>query len=145
MFKPAEGVEPDQHVVVLESTIFHPQGGGQPSDEGHITASEGDAKFVINSLVEKQGVIWHVGKFEPAEGHSAFTPNSQVDCSVDEAKRRLYARVHSAGHLLDIAMSKAGRSDLKPSKGYHFATGAYVEYLGAVDANDKEALVASLN
>ena len=64
---------------------------------------------------------------------------------MDEAKRRLYARVHSAGHLLDIAMQKAGRTDLKPSKGYHFATGAYVEYVGAVDAKDKEALVADLN
>ena len=42
-------------------------------------------------------------------------------------------------------MSRAGRNDLKPSKGYHFATGAYVEYLGEVAAAEKDALLASLN
>ena len=57
----------------------------------------------------------------------------------------MYARVHSAGHLLDIAMSNAGRSDLKPSKGYHFESGAYVEYIGEVSEPDRKALVASLN
>ena len=53
--------------------------------------------------------------------------------------------MHSAGHLLDIAMSQAGRSDLKPSKGYHFAAGAYVEYIGEVSEPDRKSLVASLN
>jgi Ser-tRNA(Ala) deacylase AlaX len=42
-------------------------------------------------------------------------------------------------------MTKAGRSDLKPSKGYHFAQGAYVEYIGEVPEADRKALVASLN
>ena len=42
-------------------------------------------------------------------------------------------------------MTMAGRSDLKPGKGYHFATGAYVEYIGNVEANDKDALIATLN
>ena len=98
---------------------------------------------MIEDLKSKADVIWHVGKFEPAE--ATFDQDSPVECHVDETKRRLYARVHSAGHLLDIAMSKAGRTDLKPSKGYHFASGAYVEYIGAVEANDREPLVATLN
>ena len=50
----------------------------------------------------------------------------------------MFARVHSAGHLLDIAMTRAGRSDLKPSKGYHFAAGAYVEYMGEVAETDRK-------
>lgn len=48
---------------------------------------------------------------------------------VDEEKRRLYARVHSAGHLLDIAVNQLGYQWV-PGKGYHFPTGAYVEYQG---------------
>jgi Ser-tRNA(Ala) deacylase AlaX len=28
----------DQHVLVLDRTILHPQGGGQPSDEGFISS-----------------------------------------------------------------------------------------------------------
>ena len=53
--------------------------------------------------------------------------------------------MHSAGHLLDVAMNKAGRSDLKPGKGFHQPVGAYVEYIGGVDAKDKDALVKTLN
>jgi len=59
--------------------------------------------------VTKEDVIWHVGVFEPKEGQSSFVKDSQIECNVDEEKRRVYARVHSAGHLLDIAMSNAGR------------------------------------
>lgn len=89
----------------------------------------------------KNEVIWHIGKFEKAP----FTAQTTVTLKVDESKRRLFARVHSAGHLLDICMSRAGRSDLKPSKGYHFATGAYVEYIGEVAEADRKPLVDKLN
>ncbi|KAL2151931.1 hypothetical protein VTH82DRAFT_5115, partial [Thermothelomyces myriococcoides] len=33
-----KGAKDDDHVVVTDSTIFHPQGGGQPSDVGTMTA-----------------------------------------------------------------------------------------------------------
>lgn len=98
---------------------------------------------MIQEMKTKDDVVMHIGKFEPAE--ATFAEGSEVECHVDEAKRRLFARVHSAGHLLDMAMTKAGRTDLKPSKGFHFATGAYVEYVGNVEANLREALVATLN
>jgi Ser-tRNA(Ala) deacylase AlaX len=65
----------------------------------------------------KDDVIMHVGTFEP-EG-STFAIDSEVEVHVDETKRRLHARIHSAGHLLDIAMRMAGRAELKPSKGFH--------------------------
>jgi hypothetical protein len=42
-------------------------------------------------------------------------------------------------------MTKAGRPDLKPSKGYHFAEGAYVEYIGEVGEKDRKTLVDNLN
>jgi len=137
--------EPDQFIVTLDKTIFHPQGGGQPNDDGTLTQTVDDAtvKFQVTGLVTKEDVIYHVGTFEPKDAR--FEVGSEVTCNVDEDKRRTYARVHSAGHLLDIAMEKAGRSDLQPSKGYHFATGAYVEYIGAVDAKDREALISVLN
>lgn len=43
-----------------------------------------------------------------------------------------FARVHSAGHLLDIAMRRIGFMN-KPGKGYHFPSGAYVEYIGKMN------------
>ena len=42
-------------------------------------------------------------------------------------------------------MKAAGREDLIAGKGYHWPTGAYVEYIGAVDAEDREPLAAKLN
>jgi hypothetical protein len=37
-------------------------------------------------------------------------------------------------------MRRAGRSDLKPGKGYHFQEGPYVEYVGVVADKDRENL-----
>ena len=88
-------------------------------------------------------MIWHIGTFEPAG--ASFEIGSEVDCHIDEVKRRLFARIHSAGHMLDMAMTMAGRTDLQPSKGYHFADSSYVEYIGTVEEKDRPVLIAKLN
>ena len=62
---------------------------------------------------------------------------------IDQDKRKIYARVHSAGHLLDVAMRRIGFMN-KPGKGYHFAKGAYVEYIGKMDAGEREKTMAEL-
>ena len=64
--------------------------------------------------------------------------------AIDGEFRKINARIHSAGHLLDIAMNRAGRTDLKPGKGYHFQEGPYVEYIGVVAEPDRAALADSL-
>ena len=53
------------------------------------------------------------------------------------------ARVHSAGHLIDVAMTECG-AGLKPTKGYHFTPGAYVEYDGKLDASLRDTLLPQL-
>eukprot|EP00039_Didymoeca_costata_P014137 m.225234 g.225234 ORF g.225234 m.225234 type:complete len:230 (-) comp15955_c1_seq2:1907-2596(-) len=127
--------------VILGKTLFHPQGGGQPSDVGEIVS--GDVVFKVEKAAKREdGVIQHIGNFE---GNSKFEKNAKVTMKVDEPTRRLHARLHSAGHLLDSAMKKVGRTDLIPSKGFHFSTGAYVEYIGAVEAGDREKLAEDLN
>ncbi len=47
--------------VVLDKTIFHPQGGGQPADEGTIIA-EGRV-FKVQSLQIDEDQIVHYGTF----------------------------------------------------------------------------------
>lgn len=42
-------------------------------------------------------------------------------------------------------MNRAGRTDLKPGKGYHFVEGPYVEYIGVVPDKEREPLIAELN
>ena len=54
--------------------------------------------------------------------------------------RKINSKIHSAGHLLDVAMRRAGSSDLNPGKGYHFQEGPYVEYVGVVADKDRENL-----
>ena len=64
--------------------------------------------------------------------------------NIDEEKRRAYAQYHSAGHLLDVALNRMGITTLKPGKGYHFTSGAYVEYVGNVDNAIKDKLPKDL-
>lgn len=57
-----------------------------------------------------------------------YLQGTQVHIRVDEERRRLHARIHSAGHLLDAAMRKIGRGEMEPAKGQHTLEQAYVEY-----------------
>jgi len=41
--------------VVLDATVFHPQGGGQPADTGVISA--GGARFLVEDVRAKDGVV----------------------------------------------------------------------------------------
>jgi hypothetical protein len=65
---------------------------------------------------------------------------------VDEARRLTNAKLHSAGHAIDAAVTRAGYGGrLKPTKGYHFADGPYVEYRGSLPAEEREAFVMAVN
>nr|KJB38614.1 hypothetical protein B456_006G263200 [Gossypium raimondii] len=60
----------------------------------------------------------------------------EVILQVDESRRRLNSRLHSAGHLLDVCMRNVGFGHLEPGKGYHFPDGPFVEYKGTVPLNE---------
>lgn len=120
------------NAVILDQTIFYPQGGGQPSDTGYIKSDTGIFKVTFVGL-DADGVVWHFGEFESG----LFAPGDVVNLEIDEAKRKLHARLHSAGHIVDYALQTV-RPDLKADKGFHFAEGSYVEGDGEVE--DTEAL-----
>ncbi|KAJ1282869.1 hypothetical protein BS78_03G084500 [Paspalum vaginatum] len=118
--------------VVLDATVFHPQGGGQPADTGAITAS--GARFLVEDVRAKDGLVFHYGRFEGTEegcGHG-FKEGGNVSLDVDAERRSLNSRLHSAGHLLDICVHNVGLFHLEPGKGYHFPDGPFVEYKGAI-------------
>lgn len=56
--------------------------------------------------------------------------------SIDPAVRLLNARLHSAGHLIDVAVSIL-HYPWKASKGYHFPDSPYVEYVGICEDTGK--------
>eukprot|EP00123_Amoebidium_parasiticum_P018685 comp24263_c1_seq1/m.45105 comp24263_c1_seq1/g.45105 ORF comp24263_c1_seq1/g.45105 comp24263_c1_seq1/m.45105 type:complete len:243 (-) comp24263_c1_seq1:83-811(-) len=136
--------EDGKHVVVLDKTILYPQGGGQPTDFGTLTGGDGSVFDVEMVTMDKAtGVVSHKGTYR--EGSTPFSAGTHVQISVDEGRRRVNARLHSAGHLIDAAVIAAGRTDLKATKGNHFPDNLFVEYEGKIDAADREVLIGRLN
>jgi alanyl-tRNA synthetase len=105
--------------VVLAATLFHPQGGGQPSDQGTI----GDANVLRVSQVEDQVV--HVCDRE--------VPLAEARIDVSSAARLLHARLHSAGHLIGFCGEEFG---WRAVKGHHWPGEARVIF--EPDANPRE-------
>jgi len=119
--------------VFLDQTIFYPQGGGQPYDKGIIHSEL--SKFVVEEVRFIEGMVHHIGKFELGN----FSPGEMVECVVEKERRALNSKLHSAGHVVDYAVSKV-KPDWIPIKGYHFPEGPYVEYKGSAEEADKEKL-----
>ncbi len=119
--------------LVLDQTIFYPQGGGQPYDTGII--SQGANEFKVDEVRFKDGIVYHVGNFT----RGLIEKGTQVTLTVDEPRRKQNRRNHTAGHLIDVAVKNLGLS-LTPAKGFHFPEGAYVEYVGLMDEAQKEEL-----
>ena len=114
--------------LVLDKTIFYPQGGGQPSDSGEIVCD----KFVFEVSkvrLTNDGLVMHYGEFSSG----GWVEGSAVELKIDAVKRLVHAKVHSAGHLLDCAVSSLGLNQLSPTKGFHFPEGPYVEYEGILE------------
>lgn len=123
-------VDSQKAVLILEKTIFYPQGGGQPSDTGTIVAAgsgeTSSPKMVVTMVrtIPESGQVEHEGSIE---GDELFQENSLVDLAIDSQKRLLHARIHTGGHLLDHAAQML-RLPIVGTKGYHFPAGPYVEY-----------------
>ena len=124
-------------IVVLDQTVFYPQGGGQPYDKGIINSQF--AKFVVGEVRFIDGTVKHIGHFEGG----AFSKEEVVGLVVDVERRKLNSRLHSAGHVVDMAIHALGLKWV-PGKGYHFPEGPYVEYIGSSEGLDKERLKADI-
>jgi Ser-tRNA(Ala) deacylase AlaX len=138
-----------RYKILLDQTVFHPQGGGQPTDSGIITFPDGvtfDVVFVQNNA---EGDIEHLGDFtqgkEAAEDHHFPAAGTSAQLAVDKEKRIEHIRLHSAGHVMDAALKRLGFWDrIKSGKGYHFPDNPYVEYVGQLTPEEMETLPATL-
>lgn len=129
--------ESGKQIIILDRTVFYPQGGGQPYDAGVIESPS--AKFIVEEVRFLEGAVRHIGHFEKGEFHKGET----VTLRVDKERRALHSRIHSAGHVVDMAVY-ALKLPWIPGKGYHFPDGPYVEYAGSFEGLDKGKLKADI-
>ena len=100
--------------LIFEKTIFHPQGGGQPDDEGVIYI--GGKPYPVIGLEETSQGVRHYIKLDRI---SPFSVGCQVSMQIDKEKRNLFSRYHTAGHLLADTIEKRYPC-WKVYKGNHF-------------------------
>jgi len=98
--KPAATVkEGEEASLILDSTPFYAEMGGQLGDTGDIIGKKG--KFLVtNTIYGPQDVVLHQGKV--TEG--SLTVEDEVEAVVDRERRLDIARNHTATHLLQLAL-----------------------------------------
>ena len=102
----AAAVEGDEVEVVLDSTPFYAEGGGQQADTGAIRVSAGGRDALLTVLDVQQplpGLIAHRVRVTTGE----VRPGDLAYAEVDPSRRRAVSRSHSATHLLHAALKRS--------------------------------------
>ena len=83
--------------VVLDRTVFYPEGGGQPGDSGYLELSDGTKVTVTSTQKTSFGDgILHVIE----SGQSAVPVGASVTATIDWDRRYSHMRMHTCLHLL---------------------------------------------
>ncbi|GAB2296432.1 hypothetical protein Dimus_030551 [Dionaea muscipula] len=86
--------------VVLYSTSFYAEQGGQIFDTGSLEGPSG--KFEVYNVQLYGGFILHIGSF--VGGTGIFSVGDKVVCKVDYQRRSLIAPNHTCTHMLNFAL-----------------------------------------
>ncbi|MEK6957410.1 MAG: alanyl-tRNA editing protein [archaeon] len=89
----------DGKFVVLDKTIFYPQGGGQPSDTGKITFSNAKEYEMVFAKQFPEEISHEVSEHGLKEG-------DKVKCILDWEKRYRYMRMHTSAHILAAVINR---------------------------------------
>jgi alanyl-tRNA synthetase len=115
--------------LVLNQTIFYPQGGGQPADQGEIIAK--NAAYKIFDVRNVDGEIRHY----IIDINQIIDSGCGVTIRVDKDRRIVNSKYHTAGHLIAAVVEKINQK-LKATKGHQFPGEAYVEFDGNISNSD---------
>jgi Ser-tRNA(Ala) deacylase AlaX len=120
-------------LAVFDQTVFCPQGGGQPCDQGMIVIA--GKRMPVSFVRTEAGEVLHYGEFSSADARVG----DEACMEIDESRRMANARIHTAGHLI-AAVVESMMEPLVAVKGYHFPEGPYVEFQGSRPGNGDEFL-----
>jgi alanyl-tRNA synthetase len=99
--KPVDGLSTGADgVIVLESTPFYAESGGQVGDTGVIRA--GDHSFTVTDTQKGGNAIVHYGSVQAGE----FRVGDTVEAEVDAERRQATVLNHSATHLMHAALKQ---------------------------------------
>lgn len=108
--KEVEKVKEGEAKLILLSTPFYPEGGGQIGDRGKIFNEAGCAEVLDTQRIDDQ-IILHRVRMLKGELEKA----SRVMAEVDEKRRKAIARTHTATHLLQAALREILGETVKQS------------------------------
>lgn len=104
LFKDGEAVETlskgDAAYLVLDTTPFYAESGGQAGDKGVISTAA--ATFEVQDVQKQGDTVFHIGHVVRGQ----ISAKQTVQATVDNSKREATASNHSATHLLHAALRK---------------------------------------
>ena len=127
--------------IILDTTTFYGEGGGQVGDSGYITA--GDAVLRVVDTKKTNGVYIHECSLE----NGIVKVGDVVKASIDSARRAAIKRNHSSAHLLQAALRQVLGTHVEQA-------GSYVDehrvrfdftHLSAMTAEEIAAVEAIVN
>ncbi|KAI5673761.1 hypothetical protein M9H77_14125 [Catharanthus roseus] len=92
----------DEVGIILESTSFYAEQGGQIYDTGAIEGASG--LFEVSNVQIYGGFVIHIGSFRNNAG--IFSVGDRVVCKVNYDRRTLIAPNHTCTHMLNFALRK---------------------------------------
>lgn len=87
--------------IVLDRTVFYPQGGGQPGDAGRLRLQSGTLVPVVNTTyaTDRATIVHLPVPGTPLPGHGEL-----VAAEIDWERRFAHMRIHTALHLLSVVL-----------------------------------------
>ena len=85
--------------IILDQTPFYAESGGQVGDTGTLTSPNGVAR-VLDTYAPVRGVIVHKIELE----FGKLSVDGEVECQVDEDRRRRIAANHTGTHILHAVL-----------------------------------------
>jgi phenylalanyl-tRNA synthetase alpha chain len=126
----------DLTALILKDTIFYPEGGGQPSDQGEIKSLNGTLK--VTQVTFNSGNPLHRGQLT-----GTIKAGDKVTCTIDWGRRYHNMQVHSAGHVVHEAVRDL-IPEVQPLEGDH-GKHPSITYRGTIDQHKKNSIEEKSN
>ena len=88
----------DSNKVILDQTLYYPEGGGQPSDEGTITRASGDVLKVEYAEKIDNIVLHHIAEDDVSKLDDIT--NEEITGNIDAQRRDALTSNHTGTHLI---------------------------------------------